>query len=95
MPDINDNIKRIHQKLQLLSKRYQSLVKENEVLQQQLTEVSAQNEKNKQRIYELQEQVGILKSVTSQMSPADKKAFEKHISHYIREIDKCIGILSE
>ena len=26
---------------------------------------------------------------------ADKKAFEKNISQYIREIDKCIGLLSE
>jgi hypothetical protein len=29
------------------------------------------------------------------MSEADKKAFEKNINQYIREIDKCIGILSE
>ena len=29
------------------------------------------------------------------MNEADKKTFEKNISQYIREIDKCIGILSE
>jgi len=29
------------------------------------------------------------------MTEADKKAFEKQINQYIKEIDKCIGLLSE
>ena len=39
----------------------------------------------------------INKSTKKYMRPdeADKKAFEKNINQYIREIDKCIGILSE
>jgi hypothetical protein len=47
------------------------------------------------RIAQLQQQVGILKSATGQMSESEKKAFEKIINQYIRELDKCIGLLSE
>ncbi len=29
------------------------------------------------------------------MTEADQKEFEKRINHYIKEIDKCIGLLSD
>jgi len=32
---------------------------------------------------------------SGQMTHKDQKEFEKKISQYIKEIDKCIGILSE
>jgi hypothetical protein len=47
------------------------------------------------RINQLEQQVGILKSAAGKMDEADKKLFEKHINQYIKEIDKCIGLLSE
>ena len=46
-------------------------------------------------INKLEQQVAILKSAAGQMTEPDKKLFEKHINQYIKDIDKCIGLLSE
>jgi len=43
----------------------------------------------------LEEQQYILKSAAGELNSADKKAFEQTISRYIKEIDKCIALLSE
>lgn len=95
MSDLEKNIKRINDKLQLLLRDYQQLQKDNQRQTILIEELTKTKEKNSQQIKTLQEQVGILKAATGQMNDADKKAFEKHINQYIKEIDKCIGILSE
>ena len=88
-------IKRINYKLQQLLKNYQLLQKENKRQSELLKELQEAKEKDKQNITTLQEKITILKAATGKMNEADKKAFEKNINQYIREIDKCIGILSE
>jgi chromosome segregation ATPase len=95
MSDLEKNIKRINDKLQLLLRDYQQLQKDNQRQTILIEELTKTKEKSGQQIKTLQEQVGILKAATGQMNDADKKAFEKHINQYIKEIDKCIGILSE
>lgn len=95
MSDLEKNIKRINDKLQLLLKNYQQLQKDNQRQSLLIEELTKTKDKNGQQIKALQEQVNILKAATGQMNDADKKAFEKHINQYIKEIDKCIGILSE
>lgn len=95
MSELEKNIKRINDKLQLLLKNYQLLQKDNQRQSVLIEELTKAKEKGGQQIKTLQEQVGILKAATGQMNDADKKAFEKHINQYIKEIDKCIGILSE
>ncbi|MEI9956464.1 MAG: hypothetical protein WDM90_09235 [Ferruginibacter sp.] len=93
--DLQSNIKRINDKLQRLLRQHQQLVKDNERQSKLIKELQETKERNTQTIAELQEQAGILKASTGQMTGADKKAFEKHINQYIKEIDKCIGLLSE
>ncbi len=95
MSDLEKNIKRINDKLQLLLRNYQQLQKDNQRQSLLIEELTKTKDKNGQQIKALQEQVSILKAATGQMNEADKKAFEKHINQYIKEIDKCIGILSE
>ncbi len=95
MPVLEDHIKRINDKLQQLLKNYQLLQKENRRQSELIATLQQTKEKDKEQIAALQEKVTILKAATGNMSEADKKAFEKNISQYIREIDKCIGILSE
>ena len=95
MSDLEKNIKRINEKLQHLLKNYQLLQKENKRQSEQLKELQEAKEKDKQNITTLQEKITILKAATGKMNEADKKAFEKNINQYIREIDKCIGVLSE
>jgi hypothetical protein len=95
MSDLETHISRINDKLQQLLKHYQLLQKDNERQSKLIKVLQEAKEKDMQHINELQEQASILKAAAGQMNEADKKIFEKNISQYIREIDKCIGLLSE
>ena len=95
MSDLEQHIKRINDKLQLLLKNYQLLQKEHERQSKLIDTLQQSKDKDMQQINELQERVSILKAASGQMNEVDKKEFEKNISKYIREIDKCIGLLSE
>jgi hypothetical protein len=48
-----------------------------------------------QRLEQLQQQVQILKATKAAMSEGEKRALEKKLGQYIREIDRCIAILGE
>jgi len=89
-----ENIKRINVKLQQLLKQFQLLQKENEQLKGIIQDLKTSQENDLLRISQLEQQVGILKSATGKMNETDKKLYEKQINQYIREIDKCIGLLS-
>ena len=95
MAVISENIKRINDKLQQLLKNYQLLQKENSRQSELIKQLKEAKEKDAHHISTLQEKISILKAATGKMSESDKKEFEKNINQYIREIDKCIGILSE
>lgn len=95
MAELEEHIKRINGKLQQLLKQYQLLQKDNERQSRLIAELQQEKEANTRQISLLKEQVSILKAATGQMNEADKKDFEKTINQYIREIDKCIGLLSE
>lgn len=95
MANLPENIKRINTKLQLLLRQYQLLQKENEQFKTAIKELKNRHEHDVLHITQLEQQAGILKSAAGKMNEADKKSFEKHINQYIREIDKCIGLLSE
>ena len=95
MGNLDTNIKRINDKLQQLLKNYQLLQKENKRQSDLITALQETREKDSQQISLMQEKITILKAAAGKMNEADKKAFEKNISQYIREIDKGIGLLSE
>ena len=95
MAALENDIKRVNDKLQQLLKQYLLLQKENEKLKDSSRKLQEENKDQSQRIEQLQQQVGILKTAAGNLNEADKKAFEKNINHYIKEIDKCITFLSE
>lgn len=95
MTGLDENIKRVNAKLQLLLKRYQQLQKDNIRLNDTVKQLTDNREKNEKQIAELQQQASILKAGAGSMKEADKQEFEKQINKYIREVDKCIAMLSE
>lgn len=95
LPELEDHIKRINAKLQQLLKQYQQLRRDNERQSKLIAELQQLKENNAEQIDTLQQQVTILKSAAGNMNATDKAAFEKLISQHIREIDKCIALLSE
>lgn len=88
-------IQQIYQKLQQLLKRHAALQKDNEQLQSQLTSLKAENKQQLQSIELLQQKVQVLQAAKGEMNEEEKKAFEKRLSQYIREIDRCIAMLGE
>ncbi len=95
MQQVQEHIARIQAKLQELLKKHQSLRKENELQRQTIHTLQQQQQLNEKKIKTLEEQQYYLKSAAGNLSEADKKAFEQSINKYIREIDKCIALLSE
>ena len=95
MSELEKNIKRVNDKLQQLLKNYQHVQKENYRQAKLIEELKQAKEKDSQLITTLQEKIRILKAAAGKMNEKDKKEFEKTINQYIREVDKCIGMLSE
>jgi seryl-tRNA synthetase len=95
MTDLDVHIKRIQEKLERLLKQYNDLQKENNLLKKEIERSSRQATVNQQTIETLKQQVEVLKISSGNWDENDKKEFEKRINHYIKEIDKCIALLSE
>ena len=95
MEALQEQIRRIHHKLQEHLKQHAAAQKELEKQQKAIAALREQQQTNEEEIRLLQEQNHILKAAAGEMNPADKKAFEQAIGRYIREIDKCIALLSE
>jgi NADP-dependent 3-hydroxy acid dehydrogenase YdfG len=88
-------LKRIQDKLQHLLKDHAALQKENMRLKQELEKDHKEAKEYQKKIEELKQQVDILRLNAGEMSEGDKKEFEKRINSYLREIDRCIALLSE
>lgn len=91
---IEEKIKQIHEKLLLLSKQNALMAKKNQSLKQSLAEAKSAVEKASSNAEKLQQQLDVNKYSNAQMQPEERKAFEKKINTYIKEIDKCIALLS-
>ena len=95
MQQVDLHISRINTKLQELLKKHPAALKDLEQQQKRIDTLLQQQSLQEKKIRTLEEQQSILKAAAGSMNPADKKAFEQSINKYIREIDKCIDLLSE
>ena len=95
MPDLEVQLKRIQDKLQQVLKDHSALQKENLRLKEELDKNRSQSFTHQQTIEDLKQQVDVLKISSGDWEEGDKKEFEKRINSYIKEIDRCIALLSE
>ena len=95
MSDLETQLKRIQDKLQQVLKEYAALQKENLRLKEELDKNRTQSFSHQRNIEDLKQQVDVLKITSGDWDPNDKKEFEKRINSYIKEIDRCIALLSE
>lgn len=95
MNNIEVHIKTVNDKLQQLLKKHLSLKKENDILKEELKTLKQKEEEYKSSLHDLNQKVNILQAASGQMSEKDQKELEKTINQYIKEIDKCIGMLSD
>ncbi|HEV3324549.1 MAG TPA: hypothetical protein VG052_03060 [Puia sp.] len=92
---VEGQIGRIQDKLQLLLKQRDFLLKENGKLKEELRRLRENQAGDSKRLEQLRQQVEILGVTKATMSEGEKKELEKRLSQYIREIDRCIALLGE
>lgn len=95
MTSAEQHLKQIQDKLQQLLKNYTTLQKENNILKRELEKGKQQASQQQKNVDEMKQQLEVLKLNTGKMNKADKKEFERRINSYLKEIDRCIALLSE
>lgn len=69
--------------------------KENYQLKEDLDNTKKQVALQQVNIDGMKQHVAVLKYSSGDMSEVDKKEFEKKINSYVKEIDRCISMLSQ
>ena len=95
MSTSEQHLKRIQDKLQQLLKQHAVLQKENQSLKEELSHIKKQAEEFNSSAETLKQRVEILKYNTGDMDEEEKKQFEKRLTGYLKEIDRCITMLSQ
>ncbi len=90
-----EQIDRIRTKVQALVKKQRVLEKENEKLRTELNRKQGVELELKEKVGHLEEQLNLAKVSGGQMDEVSKKALEKQLNQYIKEIDRCIAMLSQ
>ena len=90
-----DQLKNISEKCQELVKRYEQLKKENERLKAELVPAKERELGFMEQIASLEQKVIVLKAGTGHLDEAEKKELDKRLHTYLKEIDRCISMLSE
>ncbi len=91
--DTEKQIMEIKEKVRRLLKQYTQLQKENKQLKENAKLAEEKIAAQEQKLDDMKQQVSLLKLNTRGMKETDKKEFEKTLSGYIREIDRCIALL--
>ena len=68
---------------------------ENGKLKEEVGRLQHEQDRHQARAEQLQQQVEILKATKATMGEGEKRALEKRLGQYIREIDRCIALLGE
>lgn len=92
---MEEQFKRINDKLQQLLKQHLLLQKENEKLKEELQEKKLKIKAQQDSMESMEQKVAVLKKVTGQLDESDKRDLEKRLNLYLKELDHCIGSLSE
>jgi chromosome segregation ATPase len=94
LADISVHIKQVNTKLQQLLLQHNKLQAENEQ-QKKLIETLRENDaQQKEKLEALRQEQLILKASIDKMDETEKKELEQKINGYIKNIDKCISLLS-
>jgi hypothetical protein len=92
---MQEKIKHIKDKVQLLVKQYQQLQKENLQLQLALEKANFNNKEHQEQIKQLQHKIDTAKISSSQLSKEEKATLEKRIDGYLKEINTCLSLINK
>ena len=91
----NDQLIRIQEKLQILLGSYEAVQRENDRLRKQAAEQSLRVAEESEKIESLEKTISVLRTLSVKLDPNDKRELEKRLNQYLKDIDKCISMLSE
>ena len=91
----SEQLNRVGEKLQQLLKQFEWIKKEKEKLSLELKLLKQKELGYHEKISNLEQQVMVLKATGNRMEEPDKKQLEKRLNGYLKEIDRCITMLSE
>ena len=94
MIDINSQLQLLQVKLQQLLKNYQLLQKENGQLKKELVKKLVEINEGKEKLQNFEQQIDVLKLSKSGFDETEKVVLEKRLDIYLKEIDKCLALLS-
>lgn len=95
MISLEATLKRILDKLQQLMRRHKAQQQENERLSRTLRETEEKLKQTQEQVQLLRTQLDVMKLNAGELQAADKKEIEKKLNGYLKEIDRCIALLSE
>jgi chromosome segregation ATPase len=81
--------------VQQLMRRSKAMQQESDRLRRTLTETEEKLRQAQEQINLLRMQLDVLKMNAGELNTADKKEIEKKLNGYLKEIDRCIALLSE
>jgi peptidoglycan hydrolase CwlO-like protein len=94
LADITTHIKQVDAKLQQLLLQHNKLQAENEQQKKLIANLQENDAQQKEKLEALRQEQLILKASIDKMNEAEKKELEQKINGYIKNIDKCISLLS-
>ncbi len=94
MATLSNHINQLNIKLQLLLKQYGLITLENQNQKNKIKKLEEVIEQYKLDLEKLQQEQLILKASLDIMDEAEKKQLDKKINSYVRNIEKCISLLS-
>lgn len=93
MEDLNSQIKKLHETLQILVKRFRQLQKENEHLKNE-NEVIKKNLLQKDILIQNVQHKSAAVNLVSLYNNEEKKSLEQKIDLYLKDIEKCLSLLN-
>ena len=90
-----EQFNRVQAKLVEILKQYEVLQKENQRLRSELVPAKERELKFMEQISELEQRILVLKAGSGSMNDTEKKELDKKLHGYLKEIDRCIAMLSE
>jgi TolA-binding protein len=95
MSQLNEQLDSLQQKIQQLLKQHQLLQKDQVRLHKELEKKEALLKESEQKIHQLQQHADAVSVGTRVLDSDEKKALNKRIDAYLKEIDHCLSLLNQ
>lgn len=93
MEQLDNQIKNLHQKIQLLLKHNQALRKQNAALQVEKEKLQGLVHEKENTMQQLQQNLDAFNIAANSMDAGERKHLVKRLDAYLAEIDKCLSLL--